>query len=203
MFGYIKLCHNPYLILVEKASVVGQIMKGTVLRVDKLMFVPLAPNGLDYIHPGDKPFIEMIQHIQKEKAFYFSYQFDLTKNVQLTFLEAQNGVQPTFSNAQITKTYNEMKHFYPNSLDNVPQYTFNNNILKELKGLEYSPFKLPCIWGYVFVSSPNIKIGSKTDFCLVSRKDCRRPGRRFITRGIDMDGCVANFCETEHIFVKF
>lgn len=69
-------------------------------------------------------------------------------------------------------------------------------------GLEYAPFRIPCIFGYVFVSSPHFKNGVKTDFYLVSRKDCRRPGRRFLTRGIDMDGCVANFVETEHIITQ-
>jgi len=34
---------------------------------------------------------------------------------------------------------------------------------------------------------------------LISKKDCRRPGRRFLVRGIDNDGCVANFVESEHI----
>lgn len=36
---------------------------------------------------------------------------------------------------------------------------------------------------------------------MISRKDCRRPGRRFVTRGIDLEGRVANFVESEHIFV--
>ena len=39
------------------------------------------------------------------------------------------------------------------------------------------------------------------DFILISRKDCRRPGRRFITRGVNNDGHAANFVETESIFV--
>lgn len=63
VFGYIKLKCNPYLILVEEASIVGQIMKGTVYRVDKLMFVPMTPNGLMYIHADDLPYIEMIRHV--------------------------------------------------------------------------------------------------------------------------------------------
>lgn len=37
----------------------------------------------------------------------------------------------------------------------------------------------------------------------MSRKDCRRPGRRFITRGLDDEGNAANFAETEHIFVHY
>ena len=78
---------------------------------------------------------------------------------------------------------------------------FNDNLLTEFNGIEYSPFRVPCIFGYVFISSPQFRIGSKTDFYLVSRKDCRRPGRRFITRGLDIEGHAANFVETEHVFV--
>ena len=93
-----------------------------------------------------------------------------------------------------------MKEAYPNSIDFLPQYVYNNNMLKEFQGIEYSPFRVPCIFGYIKITNPNFKPGVKTDFCLISRKDCRRPGRRFITRGLDTDGCAANFVETEHIF---
>ena len=40
-----------------------------------------------------------------------------------------------------------------------------------------------------------------SEFYLISRKDCRRPGRRLITRGLDDDGNAANFVETEHVFI--
>ena len=76
-------------------------------------------------------------------------------------------------------------------------------MLEEFQGLEYSAFRIPCIFGYVYLSSPNFARGKKTDFYLISRKDCRRPGRRFICRGLDQDGNAANFAETEHVFVEF
>jgi len=85
-------------------------------------------------------------------------------------------------------------------VDYVSHFAFNDNILSEFQGYEYSPFKIPCIFGYVFISSPNVN-KSKIDFNLISRKDCRRPGRRFVTRGLDREGNAANFVETEHIFV--
>jgi hypothetical protein len=44
---------------------------------------------------------------------------------------------------------------------------------------------------------------NKFDFALVSKKDCRRPGRRFVVRGIDRDGCVANYVETEHVITLY
>ena len=38
---------------------------------------------------------------------------------------------------------------------------------------------------------------------MISRKDWRRSGRRFIVRGLDHEGNAANFAETEHIFVQY
>jgi len=95
-----------------------------------------------------------------------------------------------------------MKQNFPNSVDYLPHFVFNDNLLGEFSGIEYAPFKMPCIFGYVYISSPNIN-RSKIDFILVSRKDCRRPGRRFVTRGLDREGNAANFVETEHIFVQY
>jgi phosphatidylinositol 4-phosphatase len=51
----------------------------------------------------------------------------------------------------------------------------------------------------VFVRTIEIDAHKKFDFALISKKDVRRPGRRFIVRGIDKEGNVANFVETEHI----
>lgn len=39
------------------------------------------------------------------------------------------------------------------------------------------------------------------DFILVSKKDNRRPGKRFVVRGLDRNGNAVNFVETENIFV--
>ena len=64
-------------------------MKGNVFRVDKLMFIPIVIG--DSLQPSneDTEFIDMIQKIQDEKAFYFSYDIDLTKNMQMTVTEFQ------------------------------------------------------------------------------------------------------------------
>jgi hypothetical protein len=126
---------------------------------------------------------------------------DLTKNIQRTLDEISN--MPTDrSNINVSNLL-MLKENYPNSIDFVAQYAFNDSLLGEFQGIEYSPFKVPCIFGYVFISSPNFNRASKVDFILISRKDCRRPGRRFVTRGLDREGNAANFVETEHIFVQY
>jgi hypothetical protein len=80
VFGYIKLPKCPYLILIEEASIVGQIMRGIIYKVEKLMFIPIATDQTG-IASEDYKYVQMIQKIQSEKAFYFSYDMDLTKNM--------------------------------------------------------------------------------------------------------------------------
>lgn len=84
---------------------------------------------------------------------------------------------------------------FPNSINYVHKFAFNHNMLAEFKDIQYVPFRVPVIYGFVSVHSVNFK----QNFILISRKDCRRPGRRFIVRGLDRDGAAANFCETEQI----
>ena len=83
-----------------------------------------------------------------------------------------------------------MINIFPNSINYVKQYAFNHNLLSEFKDVQYAPFRTPVIFGFVAIK----KISVVMDFALISRRDSRRPGRRFITRGLDKDGAAANFC---------
>jgi phosphatidylinositol 4-phosphatase len=79
------------------------------------------------------------------------------------------------------------------------EFAFNHWLLQEFKDVQYAPFRVPCIYGYVAVR----KINARTDLALVSRKDCRRVGRSHISRGLDKEGNCANFCENEVILSKY
>lgn len=86
-------------------------------------------------------------------------------------------------------------------MDYVTRYAFNHQVLTELKDIQYAPFRVPCIFGFVDIKSIKTDISpNPLTFALISRKDCRRPGRRFLVRGLDREGSAANFVETEHVF---
>lgn len=93
-------------------------------------------------------------------------------------------------------------NLYPNAINYVKHFAFNNYLLKDFEDLDYCPFKIPCIFGFAYIKPVQVD-SNKFDFALISKKDCRRPGRRYIARGIDRDGCVANFVESEHIITHF
>ena len=53
------------------------------------MFVPLNISSHIRAEKEDQEYIDMIRKIEKERAFYFSYDIDLTKNIQKTVLETR------------------------------------------------------------------------------------------------------------------
>ena len=136
----------------------------------------------------DKKFIDMIETLQKNRSFYFSYNLDLTKRLQVTLEELinQNPGDQT----------NSLFRLFPNSINYVHKFAFNHQMLKEFVEVQYAPFRVPCIYGFVSIKYVD---DGKTSFVLISRKDARRMGRRFVVRGLDKEGHAANFCETEHI----
>jgi hypothetical protein len=87
VFGFIKLACYSYLIVIEEASIIGQILHANIYKVEKLLFLPLRNDQFRKIADLDLQFVDMIQKIQTEKAFYFSYDMDLTKNIQRTLEE--------------------------------------------------------------------------------------------------------------------
>jgi hypothetical protein len=85
IFGYIKLVHYNYLILIEEASIVGSLIGATIFRVEKLLYIPINKDAAMKIPLEDKQYVDMVENIQRYKSFYFSYKCDLTKSMQKTF----------------------------------------------------------------------------------------------------------------------
>lgn len=73
VFGQIDLAGTQHLILIEEASFIGQVLRASTFRVDKLLFVPLTPTFDMTIPRESRPFVKMIEKVVADKAFYFSY----------------------------------------------------------------------------------------------------------------------------------
>lgn len=71
----------------------------------------------------------MIQNVVKEKAFYFSYQLDLSKSIQLNISETM----ATYSKPPANSIMADLAHKYPNSVGYVPHFIFNDYLLKHFE----------------------------------------------------------------------
>lgn len=68
----------------------------------------------------DQKFVDMIENLQKNNSFYFSYSLDLTKSIQRTLQEL---VKPSESGANSGPEYLRL---YPNSINYVHKFAFNH-----------------------------------------------------------------------------
>lgn len=105
-------------------------------------------------------------------GFYFSYDYDLT-----------------LSKNKISKEQTPDKAFLWN------EHLFKDIISQKID----ESWLIPVIQGFFGTFSCKI-LEKKLDFFLITRRSNQRAGTRYNARGVDDDGNVANFCETEQFF---
>jgi len=80
-----------------------------------------------------------------------------------------------------------------------PRFVWNGHLLRELANQpELCRFCLPLLHGFIAINQCSLN-GKPFLWTIVSRRCCFRAGTRLFTRGIDVQGNVANFVETEQI----
>ncbi|CDW87718.1 phosphatidylinositide phosphatase sac1-like [Stylonychia lemnae] len=194
VFGIKEISDTLYLMLIEECTLMGQVNNSNIFRIEKLLYIPISRSQSNQISRQARPFIQMIDKIVAEKAFYFSYDMDLTKSIQ------QN-VKSFIKNTK-QSDLEKLKSLYPNVIEYQHKYAFNDHLFNEIPSNDYAPFIVPCIYGFVYIKPVQLE-STKLILTLISRKDCRRPGRRFISRGIDENGNVSNYVETEHLITYY
>lgn len=161
------------------------------------------PNGHDHGHGADvreaaleHPCVEL-KKILSSGTFYYSVDFDLT-----------NRLQDRISEQSAFDVDNLEKSFLWNAWMIQPLVNFRSRLAAhEKEVLDASRILTSAIRGFVSsvtipTSSSPIKSPKSTlpsALTLISRLSSRRAGTRFNSRGIDDDGNVANFVETETI----
>jgi hypothetical protein len=131
-------------------------------------------------------------------TFYYSADFDLTRRLQERSSDSSAIVMDSLDAG-----------FLWNSYMIQPLVDFRSRLShREKEALDASKILTSAIRGFVHTmaipvsSSParESRSGLPSNLTLISRLSCRRAGTRFNSRGIDDDGNVANFVETETIF---
>uniref|UniRef100_A0A0B7AAQ3 Phosphatidylinositol-3-phosphatase SAC1 n=1 Tax=Arion vulgaris TaxID=1028688 RepID=A0A0B7AAQ3_9EUPU len=113
--------------------------------------------------------------------FYYSATYDLTHTLQRLF-----NTSPEFHSISLHERADQ-------------RFVWNSHVLRELSQQpELAKFCLPIMLGFISIST--VMVNSHTiDYILVSRRCIFRAGTRFNVRGVDLQGQVANFVETEQI----
>ncbi|KAI9894398.1 MAG: inositol polyphosphate 5-phosphatase [Vezdaea aestivalis] len=223
--GLITINNDVFLCIVSGSSKVATVRPGeTVQRIHSVEFYCLNRTDYDYTanddagqtHSDDtsldgyehgtdhrrEPPVEhpclALKKLLSGGTFYYSTDFDLT-----------NRLQDRSPDASAFDIENVDDDFLWNSYMIGPLLKFRSRLgPAERTTLDSSQILTSVIRGFVLTiniplaSSPlrTTVSGLPSNLTLISRLSCRRAGTRFNARGIDDDGNVANFVESETIF---
>jgi len=185
ILGIIHLISGPYLIVVTKKVSQGNICGTEVWRIVETEIISFS-RAEHHLTQSQKEansrYTGMMQQVLSTPYFYFSYNHDITHSRQE--LEAVNTAD-----------------FYQQSLYNRAdkQFVWNKHLLKPfLSNIRMHCYALPIIHGFVCCNPCSIS-GHKFNWSIISRRSTDRVGVRLFTRGIDGEGSVANYVQTEQI----
>lgn len=178
--GLIEANNNSYLIAVSNVKEIGCVLNSKIYKIEAFTYIP----SQNYkITEADKSYLKMLDDFLARNPLYYSDTMDLT----ISFKSYKKRIE--------NNSYTFKSFLFPYS---IPFYCWNYSIatIFDYKGMER--FIFPIINGYVGISSlTDYAQGLK--YVLIARKDTRRSGMRFLIRGADVNGNVANFVETEEI----
>jgi hypothetical protein len=224
--GLITVNNDVFLVVVNGASKVATVRPGeTVQRIQSVGFFCLTSSSYDTLlndevnpyptdtiddegyemgfggrkeqSPNEHPCLAL-KKILSSGTFYYSSDFDLTRRLQHRTTDAA-----TVSIDSLDAG------FLWNSYMIQPLVDFRSRLApRDKEALDVSGILTSAIRGFALTitiptSSAPIKAsgtGMPSSMTLISRLSCRRAGTRFNSRGIDDDGNVANFVESETIY---
>ncbi|KAL9053650.1 MAG: hypothetical protein Q9206_003842 [Seirophora lacunosa] len=195
ILGIVKLRLDKYIIVITKAQPMGRLKGHMVYRIMATEFLPLRERTL---HDSDEDtYLTLLKTLLKTGPMYFSYSFDITNSFQRQ--AASNPSHALWQRADDRFFWN--KFIQSDLIDFATGATSASGLRPHgVHQTGADPFILPVMFGMMRITTTRIKSTPLT-FALITRRSRHRAGTRYLTRGIDEHGHVANFNETEQTVV--
>lgn len=186
---------DKYIIVITKAQPMGRLKGHMVYKIIATEFLPLRERTLH--DPEEDTYLTLLKTLLKTGPMYFSYSFDITNSFQRQ--ASSNPSCPLWQRADDRFFWN--RFIQSDLIDFATGQTSGSGLRQHgtpQPGAD--PFILPVMFGMMRITTTRIKSTPLT-FALITRRSRHRAGARFLTRGIDEYGHVANFNETEQVVV--
>ncbi|KAH8548524.1 SacI homology domain-containing protein [Umbelopsis sp. PMI_123] len=189
IMGFIKLLAGEYMIVITNRKRVGQIRGQDIYRITSFEIVPFVKD-LSSLTPeqaaDEQRYVDLLTNHLKINTFYVSYTYDLTHSIQRQAQFSEETMKQVLSQRADDRFF--WNKFISSKLIDTAKTTENPS--------ELYKYILPVMQGFVEVIPTTIN-KKKLVFGLITRRNRYRPGTRYFSRGIDANGHVSNFVETE------
>lgn len=161
--------------------------------VYKVIAAEMLPMRERQIHdPDEDVFLRLLKTFLQKGPMYFSYSIDLTNSFQRQ--SQADPLSPLWMRAD--------DRFFFNRFLQSDLIDFRKRGSRSQPGPQpaIDPFILPCIFGMLEIKPTRFK-NTPLTLILISRRSRYRGGTRYFTRGVDEEGHVANYNETEQVVI--
>ncbi|XP_043543054.1 polyphosphoinositide phosphatase isoform X2 [Chiloscyllium plagiosum] len=211
--GFVRFLEGYYIVLITKRRKVADIGGHSIYKIEDTNMVYIPNDSVKISHPDETKYVKIFQSVDLSSNFYFSYSYDLTHSLQfnLTLLKMPSeglksetfghGRQESFDifeDEDVTAQAGGAAGHYGILNEPSLKYAWNGYILEKVKATVHQNWLLYIIHGFCGQSKLLI-YGRPVYVTLIARRSCRFAGTRFLKRGANCEGDVANEVETEQI----
>ncbi|KAL2761185.1 hypothetical protein ACRALDRAFT_2095756 [Sodiomyces alcalophilus JCM 7366] len=188
LLGFIKFTGPYYMLLITKKSTVAMIGGHYVYQIDGTELVPLTATRFkhDVRNTEESRFLGILNNLDLTRSFYYSYSYDITRTLQHNITRERQALANGLP--------------YTSGGDFNAMFVWNNHLLQPAVKALCDPFDWcrPIIHGYIDQAALSI-YGRTVYITIIARRSRFFAGARFLKRGANDLGYVANDVETEQI----
>jgi phosphatidylinositol 3,5-bisphosphate 5-phosphatase len=191
LLGFIRFTGAYYMLLITRRSQVAVIGGHFTYSIDGTELVPLTTSSgsrfkQDAKNSEEARFLGILNNLDLTRSFYFSYSYNITQTLQHNIIREREAVAKGLP--------------YPHAQDYNSMFVWNSHLLQPASAALKNPFDwcLPIIHGYIDQSALSI-YGKTVYVTIIARRSRYFAGARFLKRGANDLGYVANDVETEQI----
>lgn len=188
LLGFIKFTSDYYLSIITKCSQVAVLGGHFVYHIDETKLIPL---NINYKRPNkysdEDRLLSIFKYLDLGKTFYFSYTYDITNTLQNNLMRLRKNERHDLEHGEMSSNLNN-------------RFVWNGLLLKPTYDTDIATYDWfqPIIHGFIDQASISI-YGRKLYITIIARRSHHFAGARFLKRGVNHNGDVANEVETEQI----
>ncbi|PNJ39130.1 FIG4 isoform 2 [Pongo abelii] len=208
--GFVRFLEGYYIVLITKRRKMADIGGHAIYKVEDTNMIYIPNDSVRVTHPDEARYLRIFQNVDLSSNFYFSYSYDLSHSLQYNLTVLRMPLEmlksETTQNRQESFDIFEDEGLITQGGSGVfgicsepyMKYVWNGELLDIIKNTVHRDWLLYIIHGFCGQSKLLI-YGRPVYVTLIARRSSKFAGTRFLKRGANCEGDVANEVETEQI----
>uniref|UniRef100_A0A669DJQ6 FIG4 phosphoinositide 5-phosphatase n=1 Tax=Oreochromis niloticus TaxID=8128 RepID=A0A669DJQ6_ORENI len=216
--GFVRFLEGYYIVLITKRRKMADIGGHSIYKIEDTTMIYIPNDSVRVTHPDEARYSQTVLDSYDFAFVFCSYSYDLSHSLQynLTLLQRpyEQGSSAASSTEEEVHTQSKQDSFDIFEDEGLPtkgermvyglynepyyKYVWNGKLLERVKDIVHHDWLMYIIHGFCGQSKLLI-YGRPVHITLIARRSSKFAGTRFLKRGANCEGDVANEVETEQV----